>query len=71
MPRYLIERDRPAGLSPEEARARARRSIEVADSMPGVVWIKSYVSDGKTYANTKPLIPKRFWNMPGGPGSRW
>jgi hypothetical protein len=49
MTRYLIERDRPTGLSPEEAQARARRSIEVADSMPGVVWIKSYISDGKTY----------------------
>ena len=29
----------------------AKRSIEVADGMPGVVWIKSYISEseGKTY----------------------
>jgi hypothetical protein len=58
MPRYLIERDRPTGLSPEEARARARRSIEVADSMPGVVWIKSYVSDGKTYCEYEAPNPE-------------
>jgi hypothetical protein len=58
MPRYLIERDRPTGLSPEEARARARRSIEAADSMPGVVWIKSYVSDGKTYCEYEAPNPE-------------
>lgn len=60
MPRYLIERDRPTGLSPEEARARALRSIEVADSMPGVVWIKSYVSEseGKIYCEYEAPNPE-------------
>ncbi len=60
MPRYLIERDRPTGLSPEEARARAVRAIEVADSMPGVVWIKSYVSEseGKIYCEYEAPNPE-------------
>jgi hypothetical protein len=58
MPRYLIERDRPTGLSPEEGRARARRSIEVADSIPGVVWIKSYISAGKTYCEYEAPNPE-------------
>ena len=51
MPRYLIERARPTGLSEEEKQAIPRRAIEVADSMPGVVWIRSYGSEaeGKIY----------------------
>ena len=60
MPRYLIERTRPAGLSPEEARGRAERAIEVADRMPGVVWIKSYVSEseGKIYCEYEAPSPE-------------
>lgn len=60
MPRYLIERDRPTGLSPEEARARALRAIEVADSMSDVVWIKSYVSEseGKIYCEYEAPNPE-------------
>jgi hypothetical protein len=52
MPQYLIERARSTvQRSPEEQQARARRAIEVAESMPGVVWIRSYTSEaeGKTY----------------------
>ena len=53
MPRYIIERNVPnlSDLTPEEKEALSRKSIEVAASMPGVVWIKSYVSDaaGKIY----------------------
>jgi Protein of unknown function (DUF4242) len=50
MPRYIIERNVPA-LSREELAAAARRSIEVLNGMPGVRWIRSYVSDveGKIY----------------------
>ena len=50
MPRYIIERSAP-GLSPDALPAGAKVAIEVAAQMPGVVWIKSYVSyaDGKLY----------------------
>lgn len=50
MPRYLIERS-VGRLTPEQIDAGSRRSIEVLASMPGVVWIRSYISevDGKIY----------------------
>lgn len=50
MPRYIIERE-SGPLSREELDAIGRRSREVVDSMPGVVWIRSYVShsEGKIY----------------------
>ncbi|HET7583908.1 MAG TPA: DUF4242 domain-containing protein [Gemmatimonadaceae bacterium] len=50
MPRYLIERTIP-GLTREQLDAAARRSNATLDDMPGVVWIRSYVSDaeGKIY----------------------
>jgi Protein of unknown function (DUF4242) len=50
MPRYIIERSVPA-LSPAELEAVSRRSIEVIAGMPGVKWIRSFVSDteGKIY----------------------
>jgi hypothetical protein len=50
MPRYIIERN--VGVIPrDELDAAARRSNEVIAGMPGVVWIRSYVSDaeGKIY----------------------
>jgi len=50
MPRYLIERT-VGQLTPEQIETGSRRSIEVVAGMPGVVWIRSYVSDidGKIY----------------------
>lgn len=50
MPRYLIERT-VGKLTSAEIEAGSRRSIEVIADMPGVVWIRSYVSeaDGKIY----------------------
>ena len=50
MPRYIIERTVPA-LSREELDAAFRLSNAVISEMPGVVWIRSYVSDteGKIY----------------------
>lgn len=50
MPRYIIERT-IGPLTRDELEAAARRSREIADAMPGVVWIRSYVSDadGKIY----------------------
>jgi hypothetical protein len=44
MPRYIIERSVP-GLSREELFAAGRRSVAVLSDMPGVRWIRSYVSD--------------------------
>lgn len=50
MPRYIIERSVPA-LSEQELQAAARKSNQVLAEMPGVVWIKSYISEaeGKIY----------------------
>lgn len=50
MPRYIIERT-VGLLSREDLDAAGRRSNEVLANMPGVIWIRSYVSDseGKIY----------------------
>jgi hypothetical protein len=51
MPRYIIERNVPGGLSREDLEAASRRSIAALETMPGVRWIRSYVSaaEGKIY----------------------
>ena len=46
MPRYLIERA-VGRLTREQIEAGSRRSIEVIADMPGVVWIRSYVSESE------------------------
>lgn len=50
MPRYIIERT-VGRLSREELDAAGRKSNQVLSTMPGVIWIRSYVSDveGKIY----------------------
>ncbi len=50
MPRYIIERSVPP-LSGEELAAAARRSLKAIAEIPGILWIRSYVSDaeGKIY----------------------
>ena len=50
MPRYIIERTGPP-LTREELDAIGKKSVAVLAEMPGVVWIRSYVSDieGKIY----------------------
>jgi hypothetical protein len=50
MPRYLIERT-VGTLTREQIEAGSRRSIEVIAETPGLVWIRSYISDvdGKIY----------------------
>lgn len=50
MPRYIIERSVP-GLTRQELDEAGRRSNAVLAQLPGVVWIRSYVSDteGKIY----------------------
>ena len=50
MPRYIIERSVP-GLTRAQIPEAARKSKEVLAGMPGVIWIRSYVSEaeGKIY----------------------
>jgi hypothetical protein len=50
MPRYIIERNVP-GMTREQLDAAGRRSTQAIANMPGVIWIRSYVSDteGKIY----------------------
>ena len=50
MPRYIIERT-VGSITRAELDAAAHRSLAAIDAMPGVVWIRSYVSDaeGKIY----------------------
>ena len=59
MPRYIIERTLPK-MSQEEMQQLARRSIQIADGIPGVVWIKSYISEseGKTYCEYEAPNPE-------------
>jgi hypothetical protein len=49
MPRYMIEREFPAGLHVpvDDAGARACRGIVEANALGGVTWIHSYVSTDK------------------------
>ena len=52
MKRFMIERDIPAigAAEPEEMRAIARRSIELAENFqPNIEWVESYVADDKMY----------------------
>jgi hypothetical protein len=50
VPRYIIERSWTP-LTRDELDEAGKRSVAVVDEMPGVVWIRSYVSDieGKIY----------------------
>ncbi|HLR32687.1 MAG TPA: DUF4242 domain-containing protein [Fodinibius sp.] len=50
MPRYIIERT-VGSLTKEELETAGKKSKEVVDGMPGVVWVRSYISDaeGKIY----------------------
>jgi hypothetical protein len=59
MPRYIIERN-VGRLSREELEEGSRRSNEVLAGMPGVVWIRSYVSmaEGKIYCEYEAPNPE-------------
>jgi hypothetical protein len=50
VPRYIIERAWTP-LAAAELDAAGKRSVAVIEEMPGVVWIRSYISDieGKIY----------------------
>ena len=66
MPRYIIERNVPGlrDLSPEELREElnkgGKNSNAVLAGMPGVVWIRSYVSavEGKIYCEYEAPNPE-------------
>jgi len=59
MPRYLIERV-VGTLTKEQIDAGSRRAMEVMSEMPGLVWIRSYVSDvdGKIYCEYEAPNPE-------------
>ena len=67
MPRYIIERSGPP-LTREELDAIGRRSNAVLAEMPGVVWIRSYVSDieGKIYCEYDAPTRRRSGNTRAG-----
>ena len=50
MPRYIIERN-VSGLTRDQVNETSKRSKQVIAEIPGLVWIKSYVSEaeGKIY----------------------
>jgi hypothetical protein len=62
MPRYIIERNVPnlRDMTAAEKEAASRKSIEVADQMPGMVWVKSYISEveGKIYCEYEAPNPE-------------
>ena len=52
MPRYIVERDVDiASFTPEQVMEAGRLAAQVAQEMPGVTWVKSYISEaeGKIY----------------------
>lgn len=62
MPKYIIERNVPnlSELTPAEKEAISRKSIEVVSQMPGVVWIRSFISEaeGKIYCEYEAPNPE-------------
>ena len=65
MPRYLIERT-VGSLTAEQIEAGSRRSMEVIAETPGLVWIRSYVSDidGKIYCEYEAPNPEAIREQP-------
>lgn len=59
MPRYVIERTLPK-LSSEQLQAIGKQVVEVAEQMPGVIWIKSSISEseGKSYCEFEAPNPE-------------
>lgn len=50
MPKYIIERSMPS-LTKEALDSAGRRSMEAISKVPGVIWVKTYISEseGKIY----------------------
>ncbi len=62
MPRYIIERDMGT-INLDDLPAAGRKSNEVLDSMDGVVWIRSYISEaeGKIYCEYEAPDPEAVY----------
>jgi hypothetical protein len=66
MPRYVIERNiDPSELNKlvqvqEDLQAAGRRSVDVARDIPGLMWIRSYISvaEGKIYCEYEAPNPE-------------
>ena len=64
MPRYVIERNVDSSalskLVQEDLLAEGRKSIEIARDIPGLVWIRSYISvaEGKIYCEYEAPNPE-------------
>ena len=61
MPRYIIERNVDvSSFTEEEFHATGVKSIEVAKELPGLRWIRSYVSEkeGKIYCEYEAPNPE-------------
>ena len=64
MPRYVIERNIDSAalgkLLQEDLQAAGRNSIEAARGIPGLVWIRSYISvaEGKIYCEYEAPNPE-------------
>ena len=61
MPRYIIERNMDvASMTEEEFNAAGAKSNEILREMPGVKWIRSYVSEkeGKIYCEYEAPDPE-------------
>lgn len=61
MPKYIIERNVDmSGVSQEELDVAGKNSIEVASNIPGLKWIRSYVSEaeGKIYCEYEAPNPE-------------
>ena len=59
MPRYIIERN-VGDIDYDEFNEASRRSVEVLNTMEGIIWIKSYVSDaaGKVFCEYEAPSPE-------------
>lgn len=50
MPKFVIERDMPAGeLAPEQMKAAAQKSAAVMQELGQIHWVQSYVTDNRIY----------------------
>ena len=59
MPRYIVERTLPK-LSQDELQRIGKKVVEIADSLQGVRWIKSHISEsaGKSYCEFEAPNPE-------------
>ena len=51
MPQYVIERDMPGAgnLGPDDLKGASQKSCSVVDTIPGLEWVQSFVTDDRIY----------------------